>query len=209
MMLGFCSLSTLALSLSKPNVLVVYARDLFGQTKDLAAAIAEGAALVTPTNNIRVRVDTNATYAVDVKGWGADAVILGSGVYDGNAAPSMFEFINTFDFTADLSKVVGGSFATASGPAAGLQPTLAQLNRGLQTFRIVTVGGASWENGQGTGVVTNGSEPIVNGSAGWVLAVGQGERITRFAKLVKVSHIFFLVRLTKFFTNLSFIYDSS
>ena len=101
------------------NVLVVYASDLYGQTEQVAGALAHGALQVTP--HVRLLNTTSASYRADIKGWPAHALLLGSGVYNGNVAPSMLEFINSFDFSDDLSTVVGGSFATGSGAAAGLQ----------------------------------------------------------------------------------------
>merc|ERR1712070_1290310 len=94
-----------------------------------------------------------ANYKRDVFEW-ADAVVLGSGVYNGNPSPSMLSFINSFDFMDDLSSMVGGSFATASGPAAGLELVIGSMERGLKMFGMVTVGGTHWQNSEGTGVVT-------------------------------------------------------
>ena len=80
-----------------------------------------------------------ANYKRDVL-W-ADGVILGSGVYNGNASPDLLSFINSFDFMDDLSGKVGSSFATGGGAASGLEPTLEQITRGLSVFRfVITVG---------------------------------------------------------------------
>ena len=93
----------------------------------------------------------------------------------------MLSFINSFDFADDLSGLVGGSFATAGSASAGLQPTIEQLNRGLETFRVVVVGGDTWEAAEGVGAVTNKSVPFVNGTKEWEWAYGQGRRISSVA----------------------------
>jgi flavorubredoxin len=77
------------------KVLIVYASDQYNQIKRVADAIGEGAR----SEGARVKVVevSSANYKRDVFGW-ADGVVLGSGVFNGNAAPRMLEFINSFDF---------------------------------------------------------------------------------------------------------------
>ena len=108
------------------NVLVVYSADAFDATKSVALAIADGA---NSTTGAVVRcLDVERTnYDLDVK-W-ADVVVLGSGVYNGNAAPSMLGLINSFDPMDDFTSKVGGSFATGGAVAAGVQTVIEQLNR--------------------------------------------------------------------------------
>lgn len=80
------------------NVLVVYAQDPYGQTKQLAEAIGAGAAGA----QVKILPVELANYKRDVAEW-ADAFFLGSGVYNGNAKPELLEFIDSFDFDDDLS----------------------------------------------------------------------------------------------------------
>eukprot|EP00466_Bigelowiella_natans_P009725 jgi/Bigna1/137783/aug1.41_g12491 len=163
------------------HILVIYTNDQYGHAKALASAIAKGADDARNTKTKCLPVE-NANYKRDVHEW-ADAVVLGSGVYNGNAAPEMLAFINSFDFMDDLSSKVGGSFATGGGVVAGLQPVLEQINRGLSTFNFVVAGGSSWQNGEGTGVLTNGSQPI---SADDIrLAEDEGLRIAELAQIVR------------------------
>ena len=97
----------------------------------------------------------------------------------------MLSFINSFDFADDLSGLVGGSFATAGSASAGLQPTIEQLNRGLETFRVIVVGGDSWEAAEGAGAVTNSTTVFVNGTKEWGWAAAQGRRIASVAAALK------------------------
>jgi len=114
-------------------------------------------------------------------------VILGSGVFNGNAAPELLEFINSFDFMDDLSMKVGASFASGGDAASGVQPVLEQINRGLSIFRMIITGGESWRNGEGTGVVANGTTPIQPGSFEEALAMGEGQRVATVAAALKES----------------------
>merc|ERR1712199_12352 len=99
--------------------------------------------------------------------------------------PELLAFINTFNFLDNLSGVVGSAFATAGSPNAGLQPTLEQINRGLETFRLIEVGGNSWRSAEGVGIVTNGSNAITNNSQAWKLGYEQGARVARVSGMLQ------------------------
>jgi len=164
------------------NVLIVFAPDANGQTKQLATAVADGATSVSA--NVKVLMVQEANYERDVSNW-ADAVILGSGVYNGNTAPSILEFINSFDFGDTLTFKVGSVFATGGSATAGLQDTLDEMSRGMTVFGMVIVGGNSWQNARGTGIVTNGSELLTEKQLS--LAHDQGTRVADFAKMLKAN----------------------
>ena len=158
---------------SAVNVLIVYA-DIGGETKALADAFASGAA-GDPSNAVRVLQSKEANYKRDVLEW-ADAVAIGSSVINGNADPSVLDFINSFDVDdVALSRMPVSSFATGGSAAAGLQPTMEQINRALLTFRCILVGGDSWQNGEGTGAVREAVGRI--STADLTLATAHGRRL--------------------------------
>ena len=163
------------------NVLIVYADDSDGQIKQLADAVQDGAASVGAT--VKVMEVQSANYKRDVFEW-ADALVLGSGVYNGNPSPRILTFINSFDFQDHLDSKVGGAFATAGGAAAGLELAIEGMERGLKIFGMVTVGGTHWQNADGTGVVTT-RDPIDSGSYDITLAKDQGVRIATLATSLK------------------------
>ena len=94
------ALPTAVAAASVTNVLIVYGADAHNHTGILAGAIADGAASV-PGAAVRATEVLAANYKRDVFEW-ADAIILGSSVFNGNADPRMLEFINSFDFMDDL-----------------------------------------------------------------------------------------------------------
>lgn len=169
-----------------PNVLIVYYNGANDDTDLLAQAIEEGATAANATvKSIEVAA---ANYERDVRDW-ADAVVLGSGVYNGNAGPEMLAFINTFNFmdTDILSDKVGASFASGGGAASGIQPVLESLNRGLLMFNFVVTGGGSWQNAEGTGA-TFDAPPGSTGNltdADRKLAQLEGNRVARLAARLK------------------------
>ena len=131
---------------SGPNVLVVYFNDDHNATGQVASCIAEGAVLANA--NVRLYEAIEANFDRDVV-W-ADAIILGSGVYNGNPAPELLSFLNSFDIETNISRKIGSAFVTAGSAVAGAQPVLEALNRGLQTFNMVMVGGSDWKNSEAT-----------------------------------------------------------
>ncbi|KAH8043761.1 hypothetical protein JL722_15007 [Aureococcus anophagefferens] len=62
-----------------------------------------------------------------------------------------------YDDVRDWADVVGASFATGGGAAAGLQPVVEELNRALLTFRLVVVGGDDWRASEGAAGVVGGA----------------------------------------------------
>ena len=172
-----CRLALLLLlpSVCSVNVLVVYTPDQNGQQLQLASAFSAGASDANQEVQVRLLPVSAANYKRDVSEW-ADAVALGSYVDNGSARPDLLAFIDSFDvMDASLSGKLASSFATGGSAAAGLQPVLEEINRALLTFGMLLVGGGSWQNGEGTGVITNGSLPI--GNASLALARAHGRRL--------------------------------
>lgn len=181
---ALCAFSTEVLGAGdgKTQVLVVYAAGQFDTIKQVANSIGEGASSVGA--DVKIVEVSSANYKRDVAEW-ADAVVLGTGVFNGNPDPRLLEFINSFDFMDDLSMKVGGAFATGGAAAAGLELTLTSLNRGLKTFGMISVGGSNWRNAHGTGVVATHDEMIDDERHSLGLAVDQGKRIATVAAELK------------------------
>jgi len=165
------------------KVLVVYASDEDGQIKMLADAIGEGAK--SEGAEARVVEVSSANYKRDVSEW-ADGVVIGSGVFNGNPSPRVLEFINSFDFMDHLGTKVGSAFATGGAAAAGLENVLASINKGLKTFGMVSVGGRSWRNADGLGIVAASGDMMLD-THSLSLAKDQGSRVAQIAITLKRS----------------------
>lgn len=133
-------------------MLVVYTGDSADSTLSVAQAFAAGASRAGASTKLALA--SEAAYD-DVRDW-ADVVALGSGVINGNADPTLLEFLRYWSFSDDLSAKIGASFATGGGAAAGLQPVVEELNRALLTFRLVVVGGDDWRASEGAAGVVGG-----------------------------------------------------
>jgi len=91
------------------NVLVVY-YSVEGHTKTLAEAVAHGARSVNGVNVKLLPVDKATSNEV----LAADAMIIGSPVYNANVAPPVQTFINNWPFDgAPLRDKIGAAFVTA------------------------------------------------------------------------------------------------
>jgi len=157
------------------NVLIVYAADGADDIEQLAQTIGDGASSVGA--QVRVVEVSVVNYKRDVYEW-AHAVVLGSGVFNGNPSPKILQFVNSFDFEDRLTNKVAGAFATGGAAAGGLEQVLASINRALKTFGLVSIGGSNWKNADGTGIITDPSQVCTNDT--W-LARDQGIRTAQMA----------------------------
>ncbi len=133
-------------AVSQPNILIVY-HSQTGHTKAMAEAVARGA---RPAN-VTLKVVANATTA-DVLG--ADAVIIGSPVYNANVAPQLQEFINQWPFEGQpLKDKIGAAFVTAGGISAGEELAQLSILHSMLMFGMVVVGGPEWTSAFGASAI--------------------------------------------------------
>jgi NAD(P)H dehydrogenase (quinone) len=167
----------------RPTVLIAYySRD--GHTKLMANAAAEGAGSV---DGVAVKVMTIAEVTKDDL-LGADAVIVGSPVYNANAAPEVVKFIADWPFNGSpMFNKIGAAFVTAGGISAGEE--LAQMNilHSMLVFGMVVVGGRDWMSAFGASGIT-AEEPFTQqgknvGIAAQFLKKGRelGKRVAELA----------------------------
>ena len=74
----------------------------------------------------------------------ADAIIMGSPVYNGNIHPDVQNWINYWHIDADLRNKFGGAFVTAGGMHAGADGTIMSILRSMMVFQMMIVGGDTW-----------------------------------------------------------------
>ncbi len=154
-----------------PSILIVYSgHSTTGSTATLAGYIREGAASRHGASVVVVAA-ANATAAQLTA---ADAVILGSGDYNGDVEPSM---LTLFDVTlagaeklhtVDLHDRVGAAFCTSAFYAGGAQPVLNTLIRQLMKLGATIVGSGSFHSSQGLCaqvVDSTASHPVPGGWA--------------------------------------------
>jgi NAD(P)H dehydrogenase (quinone) len=148
-----------------PRILIAYHSDQ-GHTRALAEAVAEGARSVA---GVEVKL-AGVKEATNDDVLAADAIILGSPVYNANPAPQVLEFVNGWPFRGSpLKDKIGAAFATAGGISAGEEAVQLSLQRAFLMFGMIVVGGSGWRSAFGASAVVN-EDPFAKKDGGAELA---------------------------------------
>lgn len=125
---------------SQTRVLIAYFSET-GNTKALAGAVAEGAGEVTGVEVMLRPVDQVSESDL----LEADAIIVGSPVYNANVAPQVQQFITSWPFEGmPLKDKVGAAFVTAGGISAGEELTQMNILQSMLIFGMIVAGGPDW-----------------------------------------------------------------
>ena len=164
------------------RVLVAYA-SATGNTERMAKAVAEGAGTVA---NVAVSLKRVADVSDDdlLK---ADAIIVGSPVYNGGMAATVKAFIDRWPFDK-LHDKVGAAFVTGGGASSGEELAQMQILSSMLIFRFVIVGGDSALAPFGaSAIVEEGKPPNAKGvdAAALDKARALGARVARVASRLR------------------------
>lgn len=144
---------------SEVNVLVVY-HSVKGHTRAMAEAVAEGAQKV-PGAEVRLR--TVAEAETEDLLW-ADAIAVGSPVYNANVTPEVQAFINSWPFRGKpLRNKIGGAFAAGGAISAGEEVVQLSILRSMLVFGMVVAVGSAWRSAFGASAITE-EEPFEPGT---------------------------------------------
>ena len=140
----------------KPLVLITYYSPS-GSTKKLAESIGEGARSV---EGVEVRLvpigEVNPQDLLD-----AQAILVGSPVYNGNIAPAVQEFINSWPFEGrPMKDKLGAAFVTGGGISIGEEGVMLDILRAMLIQGMVVMGGEEVEAAFGASAIT-GEGPFV------------------------------------------------
>jgi NAD(P)H dehydrogenase (quinone) len=104
------------------NVLIAYYSKT-AHTQSLAEEVAKGAQSITGVQVVLKSITQTTTKDL----LDADAIIIGSPVYNANLAPEVVKFISEWPFEGNpLKDKIGAAFVSAGGMSAGEE--LAQMN---------------------------------------------------------------------------------
>ncbi len=137
------------LSQSQTRILVVYYSET-GNTQAMAEAVAAGAKTVP---GVEVRL-TSVQEAMPADLLTADAVIVGSPVYNAAVAPRIQEFINSWPFDGSMRDKIGAAFVTGGGISAGEELVQTGILHSMMIFGMIVVGGSDWYSPFGASGVT-------------------------------------------------------
>ena len=133
------------------NILITYYSKT-AHTQSMAEEVAKGASSIPGVQVVLKKIDQTTTKDL----LNADAIILGSPVYNANLAPEVVQFMSTWPFEGNpLKDKIGAAFVTAGGISAGEE--LAQVNilQSMLVFGMVVVGGDDWTSAFGASAITN------------------------------------------------------
>lgn len=133
------------------RVLIVYHSER-GHTAAMAEAVARGARAVA---GVTVKL-VQATEAKHEDLLAAEAIILGSPVYNASPAPALQHFINQWPFEGNpLRDKVGAAFVTAGGISAGEELAQMSILHAMLIFGMIIVGGPDWRSPFGAAAIVN------------------------------------------------------
>ncbi|OQR94904.1 hypothetical protein THRCLA_08067 [Thraustotheca clavata] len=128
------------------QILIVHAGDAW--LKQFGQQVAQGAKSIT--KNVKILHPSNATIN-DVL-W-ADALVLGSNVYNANPDPELLAWLATLSFHYDLSSKVASAFVLAGGISAGEELVMTSLLHAALIFQFIVVGGDTWTSAFGASAI--------------------------------------------------------
>jgi NAD(P)H dehydrogenase (quinone) len=139
----------------RPSVLIAYYSQT-GHTRAMAEAVARGARSVKNVN-VKLLTVTEATTEELLK---ADAVIVGSPVYNANVAPEVASFMNRWPFDgSSMRDKIGAAFVSSGGISAGEELTQLNILHSMMVFGMIVVGGEDWRSAFGASAIT-GEKPF-------------------------------------------------
>ena len=179
----FLSLPFLGHGQGQPTVLIAYYSQS-GNTKALAQAVEEGAKSVVGVRVLMLSIDQVSTKEL----LEADAIVIGSPVYNANVAPAVQEFINAWPFEGrPLKNKLGAAFVTGGGMSIGEELVQLNLLHSMLIQGMLVMGGEETEAAFGASAIT-GEVPFQTGKVEeqfLAKARGLGKRVAEMALFLK------------------------
>jgi len=179
----FLSLPFLGHGQGQPTVLIAYYSQS-GNTKALAQAVEEGAKSVVGVRVLLLPIDQVSNKEV----LEADAIVVGSPVYNANVAPEVQRFINSWPFEGrPLKNKLGAAFVTGGGISIGEELVQLNLLHSMLIQGMLVMGGEETEAAFGASAIT-GEVPFQTGKVEeqfLVKARGLGKRVAEMALFLK------------------------
>lgn len=135
------------------NILITYYSKT-AHTQSLAEEVAKGAASIPGVQVVLKTIDQTTTKDL----LDANAIIIGSPVYNATIAPEIAKFISEWPFEGSpLKDKIGAAFVTAGGISAGEELAQVNLLHSMLIFGMIVVGGEEWTSAFGASAITDES----------------------------------------------------
>jgi NAD(P)H dehydrogenase (quinone) len=169
----------------KPTVLITYYSQS-GNTKTMALAVEEGAKSVAGVRVLLLPIDQVSNKEV----LEADAIVVGSPVYNANVAPAVQEFINSWPFEGrPMKDKLGAAFVTGGGISIGEEGVMLDILRTMLIQGMIVLGGEEVEAAFGASAIT-GEGPFKGEKIDPIFlakGVGLGKRVAETALVMSHS----------------------
>jgi NAD(P)H dehydrogenase (quinone) len=149
LILLFWSTSSIA---QKAHTILITYHSKSGKTALMANAIAKGAAIHDDIAVVIKPIEQTTTNDLLM----ADAIIIGSPVYNANVSSDVLKFIESWPFEgAPLKNKIGAAFVTGGGISSGEELVQVSILHAMLVFGMVVVGGDDWTAPFGASAITN------------------------------------------------------
>jgi len=183
LILGLLFLCSTVYGQHKPLVLIAYYSQS-GNTKAMAQAVEEGAKSVSSVQVLLLPIEKVSNQEL----LEADAIVVGSPVYNANVAPEVQQFINSWSFEGrPLKNKLGAAFVTGGGLSIGEELVQLNLLHSMLIQGMLVLGGAETEAAFGASAIT-GEAPFQTGKVEEQFLVkgrGLGKRVAEMALKIK------------------------
>jgi NAD(P)H dehydrogenase (quinone) len=151
----------------------------------MALAVEEGAKSVAGVRVLLLPIDQVSNKEV----LEADAIVVGSPVYNANVAPAVQEFINSWPFEGrPMKDKLGAAFVTGGGISIGEEGVMLDILRTMLIQGMIVLGGEEVEAAFGASAIT-GEGPFKGEKIDPIFlakGVGLGKRVAE--KVLLLSH---------------------
>jgi NAD(P)H dehydrogenase (quinone) len=183
LILGYFFLSLSVYGQHKPLVLIAYYSQS-GNTRAMAQAVEEGAKSVSGVQVLLLPIEKVSNQEL----LEAEAIVIGSPVYNANVAPEVQQFINSWPFEGrPLKNKLGAAFVTGGGLSIGEELVQLNLLHSMLIQGMLVLGGAETEAAFGASAIT-GEAPFQTGKVEEQFLVkgrGLGKRVAEMALKIK------------------------
>ena len=141
-----------------PEILITYYSQS-GSTRILAESVAEGAKSIDGVRVILLPIDqVTSQHLISAR-----AIIVGSPVYNGNVAPAVQEFMNSWPFEGrPMKDKFGAAFSTGGGISIGEEQVMLNILHSMLIHGMIVMGGEETEAAFGASAIT-GEGPFDKG----------------------------------------------
>lgn len=127
------------------SVLIAY-HSVSGHTAKMAKSIQKG---ILESSDIKVILKP-VSEVMQEELLDANAIVIGSPVYNANPSPEILSFIKTWPFEGQpLKNKLGGVFVTAGGLSSGEELVQSSLLHAMMVYGMIVMGGDDWKSSFG------------------------------------------------------------